>query len=127
MSHFSTIQTQIVAKEYLLKALNDLHLKWQEGNIEINGYQGNKTRVEICVETNNAGFDIGFRKNAKNYELIADWWGIKDINQEEFVQNLTQRYAYHAVKDQLEQQDFTFVEEEIKDDKTIHLTVRRMY
>jgi len=126
MSHFSTIQTKIVVKDYLKKALTDLKFNWEEGDVEVRGYQGNRTKAEIQIETGNPGFDIGFRKQGQNYEVVADWWGIKNIKQEEFVQNVNQRYAYHAVKDQLEQQDFTFVEEEVQADNTIHLTVRRM-
>jgi len=126
MSHFSTIKTKIVVKEYLVKALNDLKFNWEEGNVEVRGYQGIRTKAEIRINTGNTGYDIGFRKKNENYEIVADWWGIKNIKQEEFVQNVTQRYAYNAVKDQLEQQDFSFVEEELRADNTIHLSVRRM-
>ena len=38
---------------------------------------------------------------------------------------LTQRYAYHTVKEKLVQQRFALVEEEVKQDKTIHLVLRR--
>jgi len=126
MSHFTTIKTQIVNKIYLKKALDDLQMHYQEGNVEIRGYGGQKTRVEIRVPTSNPQYDLGFRKQKETYELVADWWGIKDINQQEFVQRLSQRYAYHVAKEQLEQQDFTVVEEEVLEDQTIHLTVRRM-
>ncbi len=126
MSHFSTIETKIVNKEYLKKALDDLKFNWEEGNLEVKGYQGNRTKAEIKLETGNPGYDIGFRRQGQNYEVVADWWGIKNIKQEEFVQNVNQRYAYHAVKDQLGQQDFTFVEEQVQADNTIHITVRRM-
>jgi hypothetical protein len=126
MSHFSTIKTKIVVKEYLVKALNDLKFNWEEGNVEVRGYQGIRTKAEIRINTGNSDYDIGFRKQDENYEIVADWWGIKNIKQEEFLQNVTQRYAYNAVKDQLEQQDFSFVEEEVRADNTIHLSVRRM-
>jgi hypothetical protein len=126
MSHFTTIQTQLVVKDYLKKALDDLEYNWEEGNLEVRGYQGNRTRAEIRLETGNPGYDIGFRKQDQNYEVVADWWGIKNIKQEEFVQQVNRRYAYHAVKDQLEQQDFSFVEEEIQEDNSIRISVRRM-
>jgi hypothetical protein len=126
MSHFTTISTQIVVKNYLTKALSDLPYRWQEGNVEIRGYQGNLTNADIRLETGNPGYDIGFRKQGENYEIVADWWGIKNIKQDEFIQQVTRRYAYHAVKDQLEQQEFTFVEEEVRPDNTIHISVRRM-
>lgn len=126
MSHFTTIKTQIVDKEYLKKALDDLHMRYEEGNLEIRGFGGQRTRVEIRVRTGSSGYDMGFRKQKATYELVADWWGIQGIDREEFLCQLTQRYAYHVVKEELEEQDFTVVEEEVQQDRTIHLTVRRM-
>ena len=38
---------------------------------------------------------------------------------------LAQRYGYHAVKAKLDQQGFSLVEEEVQQDKTIHLVLRR--
>ena len=126
MSHFTTLKTQLVALQYLKKALQDLNMRYEEGHVEIRGYGGNRMRVEVKVPTRNAGYDMGFRKQGQAYELVADWFGIRDINPQDFLQRLTQRYAYHVTKDQLEQQDFTLVEEKVEQDRTIHITVRRM-
>ena len=126
MSHFTTVKTQIVAKEPLKQALTDLGLSYEEGSVEIRGYGGNRTRVDLRVPTRNPGYDLGFRKQGDAYELVADWWGIKDLKQDTFLQRLTQRYAYHVVKEQLQTQDFTVVEEEVQADNTIHIVVRRM-
>ena len=126
MSHFTTVKTQIVSAAQLKKALADLNLSYEEGAVEIRGYGGNRTRVDIRVPTRNPGYDLGFRKQGEVYELIADWWGMKDIQPDAFLRRLMQRYAYHVAKDQLEAQDFTVVEEEVLADNTIHITVRRM-
>lgn len=126
MSHFTTIQTQIVLKEFLKKALEDLDMRYEEGNVQVRGYGGQRTAVEIRVPTNNPGYDLGFRKKGQAYQLVADWYGIHDIRRADLLQRLTQRYAYHVAKDQLEEQDFTIVEEEVQQDRTIHITVRRM-
>lgn len=126
MSHFTTVKTQIVAREPLKQALTDLGLSYEEGSVEIRGYGGNRTRVDLRVPTHNPGYDLGFRKQGDAYELVADWWGIKDLKQDTFLQRLTQRYAYHVVKEQLQTQDFTVVEEEVQADNTIHIVVRRM-
>jgi hypothetical protein len=93
---------------------------------QIRGYGGNRTEVEAGVPTSNPDYDMGFRQEGDSYDLVADWWGIKDIDQEQFLQRLTQRYAYHVTRDRLEEQDFTLVEEEVEEDETIHITVRRM-
>ena len=90
----------------------------------MNGYQGNTTRADLVVSTRNASYDLGFRKHGDTFELVADWYGIKDINQTQLTERLTQRYAYHAVKEKLDQQGFSLVEE-VTQDKTIRLVLRR--
>ena len=126
MSHFTTLKTQIIEKAYLKKALDDLGYSYLEDNQQINGYAGNKTTAEIKITTSNRNYDIGFRKSGNSYEVIADWWGIKDINQEKFLQTVYQRYAYHAATAKLEEQGFSLVTEEVQEESRIHLVLRRM-
>jgi len=125
MSHFTRIKTQMVEKEFLVRALHDLGYHYEEGSLEIRGYGGQRTRVEIKVATRSPGYDIGFRKTGKTYECVADWWGIRDINQQQFLQQVTQRYAYHATRAKLEEQGFALVSEEVQEDGRIHLVLRR--
>jgi hypothetical protein len=126
MSHFTTIKTKIVEKQYLKQALTDLNYNYQEGNVQIRGYGGNTTSVEIKIPTKNSGYDIGFRKAGDIYEVVADWWGIRYLTQEQFIQPVYQKYAYHAAKDKLEQQGFSLVSEEVEQGERIHLRLRRM-
>ena len=125
MSHFTSIKTKIVEKQYLKQALSELGHIYQEGNVQIRGYQGIQTSVAIKIPTKNTGYDIGFRKSDNAYEMVADWWGIKDINQNEFIQQVSQRYAYHAAKAKLEEQGFSLVSEETQEGERIHLVLRR--
>jgi xanthine dehydrogenase molybdopterin-binding subunit B len=113
MSHFTRIKTQIVEKKYLTRALQDLNYTYEEGDVEIRGFGGNRTAVEIKIQTSNHGYDIGFRKSGDAYEVIADWYGIRDTNQTQFVQKVSQRYVYHATKEKLEEQGFSLVAEEV--------------
>jgi hypothetical protein len=126
MSHFTRIKTQIVEKKYLTRALQDLNYACEEGDVKIRGFGGQRTAVEIKIPTSNSGYDVGFRKSGDAYELIADWYGIRDINQKQFVQQVTQRYVYHATKEKLEEQGFTLVTEEVERDGRVHLTLRRV-
>lgn len=125
MSHFTSIKTKIVEKEYLKQALSDLGHAYQDGNVQIRGYNGNRTQVEIAVPTKSSGYDIGFRKSGNAYEAVADWWGIRDINQGHFLQQVNQRYAYHAARAKLEEQGFSLVSEEVQEGERIHLVLRR--
>jgi hypothetical protein len=125
MSHFTTIKTKIVEKQYLKQALSDLGHIYQEGNVQIRGYQGIQTPVAIKIPTKNSGYDIGFRQSGNAYEIVADWWGIRDIKQEQFLQQVSQRYAYHAAKAKLAEQGFSLVSEENQEGERIHLVLRR--
>jgi hypothetical protein len=126
MSHFTSIKTRIVSLELLLAALKDLAIEFQTGELEIRGYQGKRTAVHVSIATANPDYQIGFRRVGDHFELVADWYGISEVKQEEFLCRVMQRYAYLAAREQLERQGFSVVEEEVGADRTIHLTVRRM-
>ncbi|WP_373500172.1 DUF1257 domain-containing protein [Desulfococcus sp.] len=125
MSHFTRMKTRIVKKEYLVKALSDLNFKVREGSVHIRGFGGQQTAVEVMAPTGNPGYDIGFLKTGDTYEMVADWYGIKDIQPQQLLNQVQQRYAYHAVMERMAQQGFEVVEEQSREDRTIHLTVRR--
>lgn len=126
MSHFTTLKTRMVSKDHLLQALQDLGMTYETGDLEIRGYQGIKTQVDVKVASANAEYEIGFRKIGDAYEIVADWYGITDIRREEFLAKVTQRYAYRVALEQLQAQDFVVVSQETSPDNTIHITLRRM-
>lgn len=126
MSHFTRIKTRIVSLDHLKAALTDLGYAFQEGRHRIRGYGGQTTAVEIKIPTRSQGYDLGFVREGEAYTLVADWYGIHDIKQDVFLRQLTQRYAYHAVREQLAEQDFNLVEETVDQDQRIHLVLRRM-
>jgi hypothetical protein len=115
----------MVVREHLTGALEDLGYRHEDGDVEIRGYGGNRTKVQIRVPTANVGYDIGFAKRGDSYDLIADWWGIHDVQPEAFVRDLTKRYAYRATRATLEEQGFALVDEEVAQDGRLHLTLRR--
>ncbi len=127
MSHFSRIKTQMVEKEFLVQALKDSGYRCDVGeNLKIRGYGRTQTQVEIKIPTKATGYDIGFRKTGQAYECVADWWGVRGINQQQFLQRVTQRYAYHATVNKLETQGFSLITEEVQEGNRIHLRLRRM-
>ncbi len=125
MSHFSRIQTQMIGKEFVKKALKDLGFDYQEGEQQVVGFGGQKTAVDIRVPLK-FSYDIGLRKKGNAYEIVADWFGVRGISQKDFTQRLMQRYAYHATRDKLEQQGFNMVEEKVDETGQIRIVLRRM-
>ncbi len=125
MSHISRIKTKMEVKEYLLKAIEDLGYKYEEGNLTMSGFT-DRVLVDVKIPMR-LSFDIGFRSTMNGFEIIADWWGVRGVNRKEFTDKLMQRYAYHAAKARLEEQGFSLVSEENQADGQIRLVLRRMH
>lgn len=124
MSHFSRIQTQIVDKAHLIQALSDLGFQYEEGRLQVDGFRGQKAQVDILLRLKNS-YSIGLRENEGSYEIVADWAGVRGLTQKDFIQRITQRYAYHTTRAKLEAQGFSLVEESKTGSGQIHLVLRR--
>lgn len=134
MSHFTTIATQIVSAKHLVLALNDLGFAEVEVHAQpqwLVGFRGDlrEQKAHVIIRRKHIGSlsnDIGFVQNAKGTfdALISDY--DRNDYDHKWMQKLTQRYAYHASRDLLSQQNFSLVQEQQEKDGTIRLTVRRM-
>ena len=122
MSHFTTIKVQIKQGEVLLQVLKELGYQ-VEHNTHIRGYMGDKTNAEYVIKQSN-GYDLGFRKNEESYELVADFWGAK-INQQEFINNISQKYAHKTLMETIQTEGFNVEEEEVLADGTVRVVVGR--
>ncbi len=125
MSHFTELKTRIVSKEHLIAALEQLNIDFEEGDLEIKGYSGATTKAQIRIPTSDPDYQLGFRKSGDTYELVADWYGVKDYKEREFINMVTQKYAYLVTLSKLEEQGFTLVEEAREMNNRIHLTLRK--
>lgn len=129
MSHFTTVETKIKDLVALKAALKDLGFAFSEAEqgVEVRGYLGQKETAELSIHASKQ-YDVGVKATANGYEFVADWWGVetgRGITQEQFVKQVTQRYAYHKVLSEVAKQGFTIETDEVSEDKTISLTVRR--
>lgn len=125
MSHFSRINTKMEDKKYVLMALKDLGFTYELGDEKVRGFSGQSIKVDIRIPLK-LSYDIGLVKRGKTYEIVADWFGVRGINQKDFTQKLMQRYAYYATRDKLEEQGFAMVEEKVEETGQIRLVLRRM-
>jgi len=125
VSHFTSVQTRLRDKAILLTALRDLGFAPREGDLEVRGYAGIRTRAPIVVQTKALGYDIGFRETPDGWDAVADWDGVRGMERQSFLDQLRQRYAYHASRRHLEAQGFQVVEEKNEQGR-IHLVLRRM-
>lgn len=122
MSHFTTVKIQIRNGETLHQVLNELGYR-VECDRNVRGYQGNTTQADYVVRQSN-GYDLGFRRSGETYDLIADFWGAK-INQQEFVNAISQKYAHKTLMKTAQEQGFNIEEEEVLSDGTVRVVVGR--
>jgi hypothetical protein len=125
MSHFSQIKTQIRNLQSLKSALTDLGHEWKAGPCEVRGYQGLTETADVAIAQEN-GYDIGFRWNGTEYELVTDlqyWNQVGSVDR--FLKRISQRYAYHAVMTAGRDRGFQVAEEQKNADGSIRLVLQR--
>lgn len=125
MSHFSQIKTQLRNLNSLQAALTDLGFEWKSGPSEVRGYRGQTQTADIAIEQEN-GYDIGFKWNGSEYELVADlqfWQQVGSVDR--FLNQVTQRYAYHTVVNETARQGFQISEQQKNQDGSIRLVLQR--
>jgi Protein of unknown function (DUF1257) len=125
MSHFSQIKTQIRNLDSLKDALNDLEIDWKSGSHQVRGYRGQTQDAEVAIEQEN-GYDVGFKWNGQEYELVADlqYWQ-QNLSVEGFLRQVTQRYAFHTVIKETARAGFQVAEQQKNEDGSIRLVVQR--
>lgn len=120
MSHFTIIKIQIKDGKVLHQVLQELGYQ-VECNTKVRGFVGQKTDAEYVIRQKN-GYDLGFRLNGESYEIVADFWGAK-INQKEFVNSISQKYAHKTLMQSVQEQDFNVEEESVLEDGTVRVVV----
>ena len=127
MSHFSQIKTKIRNLPALQAALTDVGADWKSGPKAVRGYQGQTETAEVVIEQDN-GYDLGFKRNADSgdYELVADmqYWQ-QSLSVDGFLNQVTQRYAYHTVMSETSRQGFQVAEQKTAEDGSIRLVLQR--
>ncbi|MEM9135845.1 MAG: DUF1257 domain-containing protein [Cyanobacteria bacterium P01_F01_bin.42] len=125
MSHFSQIKTKIRNLPALESALNDMGVSWKSGPLPVRGHRGQTETAEVVISQNN-GYDIGFRWTGREYELVADFqfWD-HQLTVEQFLNQVTQRYALNTVLNSTSEQGFSVAKQESDVDGNIRLVVQR--
>lgn len=134
MSHFTVVNTQIVSQEHLVKALQDMGFHAVESHelaMPLEGWLGDsrEQQAEVIVRKQYVGHasnDIGFARQPDGTFIAYISEYDRSRYNHAWLKKLTQRYAYHVAMDKLQEQDFTLVEEEVEEDNSIRLTLRRM-
>ncbi|MBK9093244.1 MAG: DUF1257 domain-containing protein [Anaerolineae bacterium] len=123
MSKFVKIRTELRDLTMIKRALDDLKLNYQENANYRHEWSGASHTAELVV-TAGMFTSFGLRRNDEGvYEILGDNMGLS--SQQETLQQLNQRYAYHKVLNEVGKAGFSLVEEATDRNKAIRLVVRR--
>lgn len=135
MSHFTRIKTQLAEKQFIIQALSDMGYPVIESEtgrkgVTVRGWGRGTAQAEFKIATPNPAYDIGFVRvvsgQSAEYEVVADWYGIHShINQQQFIQQIGQRYAYNLTIAKLVEQGFYLQQEASETDGSMVLTMSR--
>lgn len=131
MSHFTKCDLKLTNLEAIKRALADLELSYAEAEqgqaATVRGYRGQTLEAELSVDMGR--YDIGVvSADDGTFDLVSDWWGIettKGVTEEEFKEQLYQRYQYHNVKIACEAKGYTVDEEVNEEDGSVRLVVSK--
>jgi hypothetical protein len=131
MSHFTKCALKMTNLAAIKKALADLQVNVTEASeghtVTVRGYRGDTLQAAIKIDMGR--YDIGVVANVDGtYDLLADWWGVettKGVSEEEFTQQVNQRYQYHNVKQACEEKGYAVEEEVNEEDGSIRLVMRK--
>ena len=95
MSHFTHMKTYFKNLFYLEKALNRLNVKYKQK--QTTSSDSNLSTTNLIIPQSN-GYDIEFRWNSKEYELVIDlsFWK-QPYPVESFIDKVTQKYAGEVI------------------------------
>jgi hypothetical protein len=92
MSLFTKCNSSIDDAGCLVKALKNLGYPPEKGG-NLRGHAESCTLVDFRFTPAPDSFQVGFRKEGRRYVCIADWFGVRGIQQQKFMETLTQEYA----------------------------------
>ena len=125
MSHFTKIKTKLYDRITIEKSLSDLNIEWETRATNVRGYKNQDQSADIVIRQDNK-YDIGFKWNGNEYELVADlmFWDQKySVNK--FLNQVNQRYAYNLISKVSEEQNFQYVESETQQDGSVRLLLKK--
>lgn len=129
MSHFTAVETQMNDLLCLIQAIEDLGYEYvhDEQGVNVRGYNQQMEKALVSVKVSGK-YDVGIKQGVKGFEMVADWWGVeatRGVTEQEFVNQIQQRYAFHKVVKEVKKKGYTLDMDEVKQGQTISLTVRK--
>lgn len=122
MSKFVQVQTQLLELKHIKQALDRLQLAYREDTKYVHRWSGSSHTVPLLVEVGRLSFGLRSSESGA-YEVVGDEMQMRAI--ESALKQITQQYAYCMVVEQTANAGFEIVDEQVANDNTIRMTVRR--
>lgn len=93
----------------------------------VHGWRGQKANAAFKVRPSGTKYEIGFvAKPGCGFTVIADWWGVRVVRQQPFMQRLTREYALAGTISTLAAKGFEVQEQTEKTSGEIRVVLRRV-
>lgn len=127
MSHFTRVRTRLVDERTLRQALDRMGYEVLPPGNGVHGWQGQKAAAAFKVRPARTAFEIGFvPERDRGYTVVADWWGIRVVQQQPFMQRLTREYALVGTVSALTAKGYEVQEQIEKESGEIRVVLRRV-
>jgi hypothetical protein len=126
MSHFTEVKLQMKDVKVFRTCLEKMGYTITAEKT-IRGYGSTKQSVDLAIKISDNSYPIGLRRGTdNNFEVVADWWGVKGTNEKEFVNSLRKMYTEEQTQVFARGNRFT-VNKTVEGKKTRLELVRRTY
>lgn len=127
MSHWTTVKTSIKNLKILGETLKEIFPNCKiVHNASVRGFSGRETKADmVLVAPAGQRYDVGFQKQKdESYNMVTDWWGASSWagNQNQFTEELTQKYNKNLILDKAKQLGWYKEKEEQGEEIVIELT-----
>lgn len=125
MSHFTKVRTKLVDESVLRKTLAAMGYEVLPVGEGVKGFVGGRAQADFKIQPGRREYEIGFVRERGAYTIVADWWGIKSVNEASFAAAVSQQYAVQGTLQTLEDKGYALTEQAQDETGTIRLVLRR--
>lgn len=126
MSHFTRVRTRLTDEPTIKQALVRMSYQVLPAHDGVHGWQGQRAKAAFKVRPPRTRYEIGFVPVAgSGFSVVADWWGVRVVKQQEFMQRLTREYAFVATVTSLAAKGFEVLQESVDRSGEVRLVLRR--
>ncbi|MEU6039044.1 DUF1257 domain-containing protein [Actinomadura sp. NPDC047616] len=115
----------MVDGQVLRRALEKMGYRVEPAGQGVRGYGGQRSAAEFKIQPAGSAHEIGFVSSGQGYVIVADWWGIRGLEQAAFTRTVNQQYALVSTLSALEARGFEVDAQTTGESGEIRVVLRR--